>query len=83
MDFVSAKNIRQTRNSWAVVHALHQLGALVPLSLAGPFDQPLQHGVEVGLLLGADSITADFTVGDRLEIQCLNEFINRQFLRQV
>ena len=60
-----------------------QLASSALLSLAGPFDQPLQHGIKVGLFLGADSVAADFAMRNRFEIQCLDQLINRQFLGQV
>ena len=39
-----------------------------PGLLARSFDEPLQNGVKVGFLLGANSITADFAVRYSFEI---------------
>lgn len=52
-------------------------------SFAWPLDQPLQHGIEIGLFLGADTVAANFAVGYCLKVECLDQFVNRELFRQV
>ena len=46
-------------------------------------DQPFQDSVEIGFLFGADSITADLSVGDRLHVQSFDQLVHGKFVRQV
>lgn len=70
-----------TRNR--IVHGLVIIpSSRIPL-LARPLDQPLQYGVEVGLLLGADAVAANLSMGHSLKIQRIDELIHRELLRKV
>lgn len=46
-----------------------------------PGYQPLQHGIQVGFFLGADSITTRLTVRDVPEAQGIDELVDGQLLR--
>lgn len=46
-------------------------------------DQPLQDRVEIGLLLRADTIAADFPMRDGLHVKCIDQFVHRKFVGQV
>lgn len=50
---------------------------------AGACDQPVQHGVEIGLFFGADAIAADLAVGDGFEVHGFDQLIDRQFDREI
>ena len=51
--------------------------------LVGASNQPLEHGVEIGLLLCANPVAAHLAVRYGLEIQCLDEVIHRQLVGQI
>lgn len=50
---------------------------------AGSFDQPLQYRVQVGLFLGAYAVAADFPVRNSLQIQRVDELVNRKLFWKV
>lgn len=52
-------------------------------SFARPSNQPLQYRVQVGLLLGTDTIATHLTVCHGFEIQSLNQLINREMIRKI
>lgn len=45
--------------------------------------EPSQHGVEIGLFLGTDTVAAELAIRDGLHVQTLDDRLYRQFVRQV
>jgi len=46
-------------------------------------NQPFQDSIEIGLLLGTDSIAADFAMGNGLHVQCLDDVVHGKLVRQI
>lgn len=46
-------------------------------------NQPLEHGVEIGLLLCADAVAADFAVRNGSEVERLNQVVDRELVREI
>jgi hypothetical protein len=46
-------------------------------------DQPRQHDVQVGLLLGADAVAAHLAPRHRRQVQLLNQLVDGEVVRQV
>jgi hypothetical protein len=52
-------------------------------SFAGSGNQPLEHGVEVGLLFCTDAVAAHFSVRHGLEVERLDELVDGKLVGQV
>jgi len=52
-------------------------------SVVGLSDEPVQHGIQIRLLLCADAITAHLPIFDVFQMQLLDELVHGQMIRQV
>lgn len=52
-------------------------------SPTGSSNQPLQDSIKIGFIFGTDSVAADLPVGDTLEIEALDQIVDRVLVWEV
>jgi hypothetical protein len=60
------------RESHKVVASAHVVSSF----LAHPVDEPMQDGIEIGLLLRTDTVAADLTMRHSLEVQHIDQLVH-------
>ena len=66
-----------------MAHFPQRISSAAAALLACSLDQPLQHGVKIGLLFRADTIAAYLAVGNLLKVQRIDELIYRKLFRKI